>query len=163
MNEKNSTPVTNALAAHGIPFRLFRHPGPIRSLQQAAQERGQEPEQVVRSLLFRLSEDEFVMVLVAGAQQVDWRALRGVVGQSRLTTASREEVLQVTGYELGAVAPFGLPQPLRVLVDESVLAPEEVSIGSGVRGTTVILRSANLMRALGNVEIVRVGEETVAS
>ena len=102
------------------------------------------------------------MVLIAGAQQVAWRALRELLGESRLTTASREEVLQVTGYELGAVAPFGLPQPIRLLVDESVLAPDEVSIGSGVRGTTIILRSHDLLRALPQKEIVRVGEATRA-
>ena len=67
-------------------------------------------------------------------------------------TISEDELLRVTGYTHGAVAPFGLPQPMRVLVDESVLAEDEVSLGSGVRGTAVILRRADLMRALGNVE-----------
>jgi prolyl-tRNA editing enzyme YbaK/EbsC (Cys-tRNA(Pro) deacylase) len=59
----------------------------------------------------------------------------------------------VTGYQIGAVSPFGLPQPLRVLVDESVLAQEEVSIGSGERGTTVILTVDALRQALGDVEV----------
>lgn len=142
----------------GIAHRIFRHPGPIRSLEQAAEERGQRPEQVVRSLLFRLAEDEFVMVLIAGPDQVSWRALRHYLGESRLTMASRQEVLAVTGYELGAVAPFGLPQPVRILVDESVPAEEEISLGSGVRGTTIILRSADLLEALGEVEMVSVGD-----
>jgi Cys-tRNA(Pro) deacylase len=149
-----------------IPHRVFRHPGPVRSLEQAAEERGQEPGQVVRSLLFRISAEQFVMVLVAGSQQVDWRALRSTVGESRLTTASREEVLRVTGYQLGAVSPFGLPQPVPVLVDESVLLPEELSIGSGVRGTTVILRRDDLLRALeslGEAPVVRVGQETLGN
>lgn len=163
MNESESIPVAEALAARNVSFRLFRHPGPIRSLEQAAEERGQKPGQVVRSLLFRLAEGEFVMVLVAGGQQVDWRALRQELGQSRLTMASREEVQAVTGYELGAVAPLGLPRPLPILVDASVLVPDEVSIGSGVRGVTVILRSADLMRALGDVAVARVGEETASS
>jgi Cys-tRNA(Pro) deacylase len=157
------TPVGKVLASQGIAHRVFVHPGPIRSLEQAAAERGQRPEQVVRSLLFRIAADEFVLVLIAGGQQVAWRALREALGESRLTTASREEVKQVTGYELGAVAPFGLPQPLRVLVDESVLAEKEVSIGSGVRGTTIILRTHDLLRALPQKEIVRVGEETRAA
>ena len=95
------------------------------------------------------------MVLTAGPQQISWTALRQTIGRSRLTMAKPEEVLQVTGYELGAVAPFGLPQPMRILADTSVFVPDEVSIGSGVRGTTVILQSADLKRALGDVEIVR--------
>lgn len=153
---KDSTPVSEELAALGVPHRLFHHPGPIHSLEQAAAERGQRPEQVVRSLLFRLAEDNFVMVLIAGPAQVDWRALRRTLSESRLTTASREEVLAQTGYEPGAVSPFGLPGPMRVLVDESVLAEEELSLGSGVRGVTVILRSRDLLAALGDVEVVSV-------
>ena len=151
----NTPPVAHALANHSIPHRLFRHTGPVHSLEQAAAERGQQPHQVVRSILFRLHEGVYAMVLMAGPSQVDWRALRRFVGQSRLTMASAEEVLTVTGYPIGAVAPFGVAQPLRVLVDESVLAQEEISIGSGVRGTTVIMQVADLMRALGDVEVGR--------
>jgi Cys-tRNA(Pro) deacylase len=155
-----TTPVSQALTQLNIPHREFRHPGRIRSLEQAARERGQAPEQIVRSLLFRLSADDFVMVLIAGPQQVDWKALRRTLEESRVTMASKEEVQAVTGYQLGAVAPFGLPQPLRLLVDESVFEPEEISLGSGTRGTTVIMRSADLRRALGEFELVQVGQET---
>jgi Cys-tRNA(Pro) deacylase len=150
------TPVGRALRAMNVPFREFRHPGPVHSLEQAAEERGQRPEQVVRSLLFRLAQDEYAMVLVAGPLQVDWKALRRVLGQSRLTTASAEEVRAVTGYEIGAVSPFGLPRPMRVLVDETVTRESELSIGSGERGVTVILATADLLRALGDAERVSV-------
>lgn len=146
-------PVAAALAAQGIPHRVFRHAGPVNSLEQAAAERGQQPDQVVRSLLFRLGDDDFAMVLMAGPAQVSWRALRRYLGQSRLTTATEVEVLAVTGYERGAVAPFGLPRPVRVLVDQGVLAQSEVSMGSGMRGIAVILRTADLRRALGDAEI----------
>jgi Cys-tRNA(Pro) deacylase len=137
----------------GIPHQVFVHEGPLRSLEQAARERNQQPEQVIRSLVFRLAEGAYVMVLVAGPAQVNWKALRKYLGQSRLTTASEEEVLAVTGYSRGAVAPFGLPQPLRILADESVFARPELSLGSGVRGTAIILSRANLKRALGDVEV----------
>lgn len=151
-----TTPVGLALQAQAIPMTEFRHAGPVRSLEQAAAERDQRPEQVVRSILFRLSQDDYLMVLVGGPNQIDWKRLRAAVGQSRLTMATPEEVLAVTGYEIGAVAPFGLPAPLRVMLDQSVLAEEVVSLGSGVRGTAVILRTADLRRALGDVPVVDV-------
>lgn len=146
-------PVARALAALNIPHTIFRHAGPVHSLEQAAQERGQQPAQIVRSILFRLAEGDYALVLMAGPAQIDWRTLRRFFGQSRLTTASEAEVLTVTGYPIGAVSPFGLPNPVRVLVDQSVLAQDEVSIGSGIRGVTVILRVTDLMRALGEVAI----------
>ena len=149
------TPVSKALSALGLPHTLFRHPGPVASLEQAARERGQLPGQVIRSLVFRLGAGDFVMVLMAGPAQVPWPALRSYLGQSRVSMATEAEVLAATGYRLGAVSPFGLPAPLRILADENVFAPEEISIGSGERGVTVILKSADLRRALGEFEEVQ--------
>ncbi len=148
----DSTPVSRALDALGIPYRLFTHPGPVGSLEQAALERGQTPDQVIRSIVFRLGRDGYVMVLIAGARQVSWPALRRHLGQSRVTTADEAELLEATGYEVGAVSPFGLPKPMRILADRNVFAPEAVSIGSGLRGTTVMMRTEDLKRALGEIE-----------
>ena len=149
------TSVTRELDEKQIPYQLFTHDGPVRSLAQAAAERNQQPGQVVRSLLFRLAKEEFLMVLVAGPQQIDWKQLRRTLGQSRLTMAKPAELLRVTGYEMGAVAPFGLPSPVRVLVDQSVLDQTEISLGSGVRGPAVMLKTADLLTALGDeVEVV---------
>ena len=146
------TPVTQALDRLSVPYCFFRHAGPVTSLEQAARERGQRPEQIIRSILFRLAADEYVLVLVAGPHQVDWPTLRRYLGITRMSMASEEDVLAVTGYPLGAVSPFGLPQPVRTLADESIFLEAEVSIGSGVRHSTVILKQADLRRALGEVE-----------
>ena len=58
----------------------------------------------------------------------------------------------------GSVSPFGLPEPadlahrIRILIDESIFDEDEISLGSGVRNTAVILRSADLRRALPDAE-----------
>lgn len=153
MDAVSTPPVAAALDRLGIPYRLFTHAGAVESLEQAARERGQRPTQVVRSILFRLSQDRFALVLVAGPAQVDWKRLRQHLGQSRLTMASADEVLAITGYPIGAVGPLGLPQPLPIYIDDSVLAEAEISIGSGVRGTTVILSSEALLQALPGAEV----------
>ncbi len=62
--------------------------------------------------------------------------------------------MRVTGYEIGAVAPVGLPQPLRELIEAGVLAEQEISLGSGVRGVAVVMDSADLRQALNQAEIV---------
>lgn len=150
----SSPPVALALAEMDVPHRVFRHQGPVTSLAQAARERGQLPAQVLRSILFRVGEDAYMMALVAGPDQISWRALRNHLGRSRLTMATPDEVLAVTGYAVGAVGPFGLRQPVPIVVDRSVLAQQEVSLGSGLRGVAVILSTKNLMDALGEVDII---------
>jgi Cys-tRNA(Pro)/Cys-tRNA(Cys) deacylase len=148
-----STPVTRYLDGRNVPYRFFRHPGVVRTLEQAAEERGQRPEQIIRSILFRLSRGGFVIVLVAGHKQVAWPALRKNLGTSRISMATEAEVMQVTGYPLGAVSPFGTLQPVRVLMDKGILKEQEISIGSGVRYTTVIMQREDFLHALGEVEM----------
>ena len=148
-----TTPVTRALDALRLPYRLFHHTGPVNSLAQAALERKQQPEQIVRSIVFRISEEQLVMVLMAGPSQISWPRLRTALSVSRLSMASEVEVLEATGYPLGAVCPFGLPNPMRILVDRGVLKPDFISLGSGLRGVAVIMKSKDMLKGLGKVEI----------
>lgn len=151
-------PVSRALEKLNIPHRIFRHETPVDSFEQAASDRGQRPSQIVRTILFRVTEDEFALVLVAGAGQISWKLLRKILGRSRITMATEEEVLAVTGYRIGTVGPFGVARPVKVMIEAGVLKEEEVSIGSGMRNTAVILKSADLKKALGAAEIVELFE-----
>lgn len=140
-----NTAATRQLDQLGIPYRIYLHPRPVHSLEQAARERGLAPDQIIRSLLFRLENGEFVLVLMPGARQVSWPKLRQHLGVSRLTTASREQVLAATGYAPGAVTPFGLPTRLRILADRSVLAHERLSLGAGAPNSGLILSLRDLL------------------
>jgi Cys-tRNA(Pro)/Cys-tRNA(Cys) deacylase len=158
-------PASLALDLLGIPHRLFRHETPVTSFEESASARNQRPEQIVRSILFQVRSGEFLMVLIAGPGQIDWRKLRQLVKRSRVRMATEEEVLEVTGYRIGTVSPFGMKNQarpefdrrVRVLMDASVLKEDEISMGSGVRNTAIIMKSEDARRALGNVEIVELG------
>lgn len=153
-------PASIVLDQLNIQHRVFHHEKPLMSFEQAAAERNQRPEQIVRSILFQVRPEEFILILVAGREQVDWRKLRQLVGRSRVRMATEDEVLEVTGYRVGTVSPFGLKNPVKVLIDESVLREKEVSTGSGVRNMAIILNSADLRQALKDAEIVSLLEST---
>ena len=155
----NKPPASLALEKLNIPHQVFQHKTPLHSFEQAAADRKQRPEQIVRSILFQIRPEEFVMVLMAGREQVDWKKLRQLVGRSRIRMATEAEVLEVTGYQVGTVSPFGLKSPVKILIDASVLQEEEVSTGSGVRQMAIIMKSADLRRALGDAEIVSLTEQ----
>lgn len=151
-------PVSLALEKLGVPHRVFRHETPVTSLEKAASDRGQRPEQVVRTILFRVTEGEYALVLAAGPGQISWKNLRKLLGRSRITMASEDEVLEVTGYRIGTVGPFGLAKQARVIIEADVLKEEEISIGSGMRDTAVILKTADLHRALKGADVVELFE-----
>ena len=146
-------PASRRLDELNLPYRIFEHAQSPSSLEEAARQRGQEPNQVVRSIVFRQGEGQFIMVLIAGPGQISWKKVRSGLGVSRITMATEAEVLKATGFVRGAVTPLGLPTPMRILADESVFEPEEISIGSGLRGVAIIMKSETLKEALGPVEI----------
>ena len=143
---------TRDLDERGILYRLFQHSFLVESLGQAASQRGQQPGQVVRTIVFRIEAGEFILALIAGPRQLSWPALRRTLGKRRLTMASPDEVLAATGYVPGTVSPFGLPAPLRIYIDRSVLEFTEISLGSGEPGLAIVMASGDLLRALGGTE-----------
>jgi len=147
-------PASIALEKLNIPHQVFWHEAPVTSFEQAAADRNQKPEQVVRSILFQIRPEEFLLVLVAGPSQIDWKKLRQLVKRSRLRMATEDEVLDVTGYRVGTVSPFGLKNQVKILIDKSVLEEEEISLGSGVRNTAIVMKSVDLRRALEDSEVV---------
>ena len=88
------------------------------------------------------------LALIPGPSQVDWAKLRHFLGVSRVTTADADEVRNVTGYEPGAVSPFGLPTKLRILADPCIKQQKVISLGAGIRNAWVILKREDLERVL---------------
>ncbi|MFN3490645.1 MAG: aminoacyl-tRNA deacylase [Anaerolineales bacterium] len=153
-------PASIALDTLNIPHTIFHHQGSVESYEQAAQERNQRVGQVVKSILFRVRENEFALVLAAGSKPISWKKLRKALGRSRISTATEEEVLDVTGYRVGTVSPFGLKKQVRVLIEANVLKEEIISTGSGMRNIAIIIKSQDLRVALKDAEVVElIGEQ----
>lgn len=151
--ESLDTPAVDSLRLARASFKIFQHRAPVDSLQAAAAERRQAPDQLIRSILFRLPRGQFVLVLIPGEKQISWKSLRAYLGERRLTLASPAEVVQQTGYEIGTVTPFGLPHPLRILADPAIFESPEISLGSGKKGYALILQADLLRILLPNLEI----------
>lgn len=160
MADALDSPVTRRLDALGIGYQVIVIPldpdkKPVRSLEALLTEWGREPGQVVRSLLFRTGSGKFVLLAVAGSGRADWGALRKHLGERRLALATEEEVLEATGYPVGAVPPIALPGGIRVLVDEGVFVHARVVIGSGVLGYALELECTGFRQALKGADIGR--------
>lgn len=147
-------PASIALDKLNIPHTTFHHEGSVESYEQAALERNQRVGQVVKSILFRVRENEFALVLVAGPKPISWKILRKVLGRSRISTATEEEVLRVTGYKVGTVSPFGVQNQVKVIIEANVLKEEIVSTGSGIRNTAIIIKTEDLRRVLHDADVI---------
>ena len=136
-----------ALEASGIPYRVVRH-GRGGSLAEAAAARGIEPRALLKSLVVRRADDDFLFVLVPGDREISWPRLRALLGVSRLSMPDADTALAVTGYERGTITPFGSTRAWPVVMDASV-AGLEISLGAGAHGVGVVAQADDVAAALG--------------
>ncbi len=81
----------------GLRYRVIRH-GPVRSLAEAAQARGVTPADVIKTLVVRRGDGDFLFVLVPGDRTISWPRLRALLAVSRLSLpdAARRRVRPAT-------------------------------------------------------------------
>ena len=65
------------------------------------------------------------------------RRVRGLLGVRKLSFASAELTMQLTGMEIGGVTPFGLPEDLPVYVDARIMSLNQILVGGGNRSTKI--------------------------
>jgi Cys-tRNA(Pro) deacylase len=135
-----------ALAAAGIEHVIVRH-GPVRSLQEAADARGVTTDRVIKTLVVRRGEDDYVFVLVPGDRQISWPKLRALLAVNRLSMPDADTARAVTGYERGTITPFGSLTAWPVVADAGVTGT--VSIGAGAHGVSATVLADDLIRVLG--------------
>jgi Cys-tRNA(Pro)/Cys-tRNA(Cys) deacylase len=144
----DDTPGTRAATAAGVPFTVVRTERPW-SAEESAALQGIEVHQLLRTIVVRRAADDYVFVLVPGGRQIDWPRLRAHLGARRLSLPDETEAKEATGYERGAITPFGSTSAWPVLADAAVVDLDLVAIGGGARGVNLHLAPADLVRSLG--------------
>lgn len=135
-----------AAEALGVTHRVIRH-GPVRSLTEAAQARGVAPADVVKTMVVRRGEGDFLFVLVPGDRAISWPKLRRVLGVSRLSMPDADVARQATGYERGTITPLGSARPWPVVADER-LRGREITLGAGEHGVALAVNADEILGAL---------------
>ncbi|KAB1652624.1 YbaK/EbsC family protein [Pseudoclavibacter chungangensis] len=145
--DRVDAPAAAALEAAGLDFRITRH-GRVASLDEAAAARGVQPGDIIKTLVVRRADDDFLFVLVPGDREISWPKLRHALGVTRLSMPDAATARAVTGYERGTITPFGSSNAWPVIADPTVLG-RTVSIGAGAHGVAATLDGTAAIEALG--------------
>jgi Cys-tRNA(Pro) deacylase len=142
------TRALEAVAAAGIPHRVVRSEA-ANSAEEAAQIQGIDLGALIRTIVVRRGEDDYVFVLVPAGRRFDWPKLRAHLGVTRLSLPDAEEARNATGYERFTITPFGASHAWPVIADASLDGRDVVSIGGGARGVNIHVSAADLFAVLG--------------
>lgn len=141
------TPATIVIAASGIAHRIVTTE-PAGSAQESASMQGIPVGALLRTIVVRRGEDDYLFVLVPAGRRFDWPKLRAHLGVSRMSLPDADEAQRVTGYVRYTITPFGSTRAWPVLADATLMDQPIVAIGGGARGVNLHLTPADLVAAL---------------
>lgn len=102
----------------------------------------------------RSGEERFAACMVLATTRAD---VNGVVRKRldvrKASFAPMDTAVELTGMAYGGITPLGLPPSWPLLVDPAVAAAPEVVIGSGIRGSKILIPGRTLA-ALPGAEVV---------
>ncbi len=128
--------------------RLEELPDETATARDAARAIGCELGQIVKSLVFCV-DGEVVVALVGGDNRLDEAKLARCAGGDDAWREDAETVREATGFPVGGVPPFGHREPLRVFVDEDLLAFDELWASAGTGHHNFAITPHSLLRATG--------------
>lgn len=95
----------------------------------------------------RAGESTYAAVMVLATHRADVNGVvRRHLGVRRISFAAQDDAVRLSGMEYGGITPVGLPAGWPVLVDRAVAGAGPVVIGSGMRGSKLLVDGAELAK-----------------
>jgi Cys-tRNA(Pro)/Cys-tRNA(Cys) deacylase len=141
------TPAVRAVRELGVGHRVVTTAA-ASSAEESAAWQGIPLGALLRTIVVRRGEDDYLFVLVPAGRRFDWPKLRTHLGVSRMSLPDADEAQRVTGYVRYTITPFGSTRAWPVLVDATILEQPVVAIGGGARGVNLHLAPQDLVRVL---------------
>jgi Cys-tRNA(Pro) deacylase len=141
--------VRRFLEAHGLDEGLFEFEQSTKTAAMAAEAMGCELGQIVKSLVVIVDKERPALALVAGDRRGDLQAIARELDGSKAKMADAEKVRDITGYAIGGVSPFDLPEGLAVLIDDSLERFNVVFPAAGTPSSMVRMELAQLLEVTG--------------
>lgn len=148
------TRAIDAIDSTGVRYSVVRTER-AHSAEESAELQGIDLGALLRTIVVRRGDDDYDFVLVPGGRRFDWSKVRAHLGVKRLSLPDADEARDVTGYERGAITPFGAARAWPVIVDASAMGHRAVAIGGGAHGVNLHVAPADLATAL-SAEVVDV-------
>jgi Cys-tRNA(Pro) deacylase len=153
-----STDLQRFIDEHQIEATILPMAEHTPTVPDAARALDVETDQIIKTLVF-VVEDKPLLVINNGLARVDRRkvAARLSVGRKRVKFAEAERALEITGFVVGSMPPFGHRQKLHTFIDPAVTEFDVIFGGGGDIDAMLRLTPAELLRVTGG-EMLEVSE-----
>lgn len=137
------------LASRGYEDRILVFDESTATVELAAAQVGCEPAHIAKSLGFYTADGQgAVMIVAAGDVKVDNRRFKDLFG-TKAKMLKGDDVHTYTGFDVGGVCPFGVPESTPIYMDESLYRFKVIYPACGTAQSAVRLEVGELEKLIG--------------
>lgn len=105
-------------------------PDSTATAQNAADSLGVKLNQIGKSIVFG-NEDETIIAVICGDQKVNSKLLLPFLKVPEISLLNADDVKKITGFVIGGVSPFALPQNVNIFIDENLYKQPVFYVAAG--------------------------------
>jgi len=146
MSKTNAARILDQLGVH-YELREYEVDPEDLAAETVAAKIGMPPGQVFKTLVVRGERNGVALAVIPGNYELDFKALAHGLGDKKVEMVQLKEVQGLTGYIRGGVTALGGKKDYPVVVDETVILWDVISVSAGQRGTQIVLAPDDYIRA----------------
>ena len=148
--------VVHTLDSLGVPYELMQIDPAFADTAACCEKYGLPLDSAGNTIVVASKKEprKFGACVVKATTRLDVNhAVRTLLGTSKVSFASAEETMALTGMMIGGVTVFALPADLPIYVDDKLMEREWVILGSGSRSSKIKI-APEVFRRIPNATIV---------
>lgn len=148
------------ISLHKLDAKLMELAQSVPTVPDAAKAMKVETGQILKSLVF-LVQEQPVLVVAAGEARISQKLLATAleVSRSKLKFAKPEQALEITGFQVGAMPPFGHKERLMTLIDQESVT-QTLNYGGGGTKSSLVEISLETLKRVTQAKLVPLTERT---
>jgi Cys-tRNA(Pro) deacylase len=140
--------VIKLLNERRIDYRLLKLPERAYTVNDVVRLAGVKTQEICKTiLLIGKKSKRPVIVIVPGDKRVNIASVELIVNE-KLRLARKDEIKQITGYELGALPPYGHKKKIRTIVDKLLIMQPKINFSAGIHNLGVEINSRDFSRVV---------------
>lgn len=136
----------------GVPYELIRIDPAFADTAAFCEKYGSPPEHAGNTIIVASKKEpkQYAACVVKATTRLDVNhVVRSLMGVSKVSFASADETMALTGMLIGGVTVFALPDGLPIYVDDKLVALDWVILGSGSRVSKIRISPEVFQRVPG--------------
>ena len=144
MTESVSDRIKVLFDAASVSYELFEH-APVYTSAEAARVRDTDISMGAKALVC-YADGRPALLVLPGDKKADFRKFKRTFGVKDLRMATKDEVKELTGLEVGAIPPVGRAMSIKSYYDASIAEKEKVTFNDGLHTVSMIMSVKDLLK-----------------